>query len=103
MAPPTKLTRETSAAIVAAVRTGSTAKEAAECAGVDEATLYRWLQRARAGRGPYAAFARRLAAARVAHEAAVEEEFRRRREERLRQLAVVHELSLQATLARLRL
>lgn len=88
---------------MSAIARGATAKAAAEAAGVDEATFYRWLERARDGRRPYVGFARRVAAARVRYEASVEEAFRRRREAWRREAEARSELALQAVLARLRL
>ena len=43
---PTKLTPEVQERIVQVIRAGNYAEVAAQCAGIGEATFYRWLQRA---------------------------------------------------------
>lgn len=53
---PSKLTPETRDRILLFVRNGNTKKAAAEAAGIDEATLYRWIQRGDAGEHPYGQF-----------------------------------------------
>jgi transposase len=90
---PTKLTPEISGAIVRAIANGTTAKAAAESAGIDEATFYRWLKRP----GPrYRAFSRRIDRARAKAHARYEEEMRLSRERwsadwRARSMAAVEE------------
>lgn len=53
---PTKLTDETQATIVAALREGMYREIAAKLAGIHRDTLYGWLERGRTGEAPYAAF-----------------------------------------------
>ncbi|MGD9890580.1 MAG: hypothetical protein AB7R89_11125 [Dehalococcoidia bacterium] len=74
----TKLTPETQATIVAAIRKGAFAYIAAEAAGIDNSTFYLWLKQGEHGREPYRTFRetvlRAHAEARAAAEARVYEE-----------------------------
>lgn len=53
---PTKLNREVIDRLLLAVRNGSTLETAAALAGVDQSTLFRWIQRGKMGQAPYAQF-----------------------------------------------
>lgn len=57
---PSKFTPQTALAIVADISEGRTRDNAAEAAGVGASTLYRWLQRGRAGDPRYADLARAI-------------------------------------------
>ncbi|HZU76708.1 MAG TPA: hypothetical protein VFA70_08085 [Dehalococcoidia bacterium] len=69
MARPTKFNRERAQRAVEAVRAGNYMVVAARLAGISESTLYEWLERGRAGRAPYAEFAREVERARAEAEA----------------------------------
>jgi hypothetical protein len=56
MARPTKLTDELSAEICAVLEEGASLETAAEAAGIDVSTLYRWIDRGLSGEEPFAAF-----------------------------------------------
>jgi transposase len=53
---PSKLTPETQATIVEALREGLYRETAATLAGIHRDTMYGWLERGRTGEAPYAAF-----------------------------------------------
>lgn len=57
---PSKFTAEAALAIVADVAGGRSRDEAARAAGVGPSTLYRWLQRGRAGDPRFASLARAI-------------------------------------------
>ncbi len=57
MARPTKLTDQVQATIIAALEAGATYDLAAQCAGINPATFYRWKQRGEEGDSDYVVFA----------------------------------------------
>lgn len=65
MARPTKLTPELSDQIVDALKDGAYVETAAEAAGIDDSTLYRWLDWGAEGKEPYAAFCEAVIRARA--------------------------------------
>jgi len=65
MGRPTKLNDEVSTEIVEALEEGAYLETAAEAAGIDVSTLYRWLDRGATGEEPYAAFCEAVVRARA--------------------------------------
>src|SRR5690349_19841029 len=57
---PTDLTYETADIIVRYVKAGANREGAASAAGINVATLYRWLERGDRGEEPYAALTKRV-------------------------------------------
>lgn len=55
---PTRLTKLVHDAIVESIRAGAFAARAAEAAGIPRNTYFKWLQKGKAGRAPYARFYR---------------------------------------------
>lgn len=96
---PSKLTADTERTITAALAEGATAKDAAELAGVDEATLYRWLARGAAGERRFAVFAQRVEAAREARVEAQRAEMRRATERWLEEMDRQHEAAITIAMA----
>lgn len=65
MGRPSKLTPETQAAIVKAVRAGNYPEIAAQSVGVASSTYFGWMERGRAGESPFAEFSEAITQARA--------------------------------------